>query len=338
MNTLEKRNFTLNNKLLKIKNEKKKLLNNNKYDLALNFLKEEHRIESEINNNSFKIVNNNSKNKLLTEEIVNYVIEGKYYINIFEKNNIKKEKLFNSYKNVLKRKIINQDSVIDSFIDSIKYFYSIDYCEDKPFSFLFVGSNGVGKNTLANEIGKLLFNNVIKINFNEFVDEQSINKILGSSSGYVGYDNKKNLFESMKENPSSLIIMEDFDVACDSVKNLFYQILSKGYINESNGHKVIFNNCIFIIIKDTYDSINVGFDNSNNEDSICYKDKVDFILNFNKLNKSDIISILNNKIKGKKITISNMLLDKLIMESDYVKNGASKLDSLLDKYFYKVKI
>ena len=93
------------------------------------------------------------------------------------------------------------------------------------------GPSGVGKTMLAKKFSKKLSNNIIKLDMSEFSEGHSISKLIGSPAGYVGYDDNKNIFESIKDNPFSILILDEIDKAHPNIINLLYQILDEGKLN-----------------------------------------------------------------------------------------------------------
>ena len=244
--------------------------------------------------------------------------------------------------------IIGQDEAIDSLIKStrkMKYFKS-----NKPESFLFVGPTGCGKTKLAMLYGKYLFNNVVRFDGSEYRERESINKILGSPSGYVGYDDNKNKLEEIRNNPYSLILFDEVEKACSDVVNLFLQILDEGCITDNRGNIIHFENCVVVMTSNLGFSQNdVGFVENNNKNNTKIKDfmsiellnRIRNVIYFNKLNYNNIYSILKIELKNVRSTLKNNnisinftkdSIDNMIKESNYLEYGARKIDYVLEEF------
>ena len=214
------------------------------------------------------------------------------------------------------------------------------------FSMMFVGPSGVGKTELAKLFAKNIVKNVVKIDMSEFSEPHSVSKLIGSPAGYVGYKDNKNIFESVKDNPFSVIILDEIEKANKAVINLFYQILDEGKLKDSKGDIIYFNNCIIIMTSNVgYMSKNIGFSKDVKSQgelkeffSIPFVNRIDNILNFNYLNYNSIKNIIKirlSKIKAKYknkgviIKVNSSVIDSLIKESNYEEFGARKIDKLI---------
>jgi ATP-dependent Clp protease ATP-binding subunit ClpA len=215
---------------------------------------------------------------------------------------------------------------------------------------LFVGLTGVGKTALAINYSNYLFgeNKVIRIDGSEYKDITSINKILGSSPGYVGYDDNKNKLEEIRNNPHSLILFDEIEKAHPSILNLFLQILDEGKITDNNGHVVNFKNNIIIMTSNIgFNKNDVGFTEYTTKNDSKLKEFIPLellnrlkkVIYFNKMEYYDIYSIIKRKIgcvkekfanKNIKIHISNSVIDKLVKLTRYEEFGARKIDQVIE--------
>ena len=116
----------------------------------------------------------------------------------------------------------------------------------KPETITIKGSTGTGKTTLVNTLAKKLKLNLITLDMKEFNSPLQINKIIGSTAGYVGYDEKNTVFESIKTFPISIILLENFNLADESIKNLINSIENNGSLKLNNNETINFNNVIII--------------------------------------------------------------------------------------------
>lgn len=331
-NSNENKNFKLRKKLLEVQKIKNEMLDKKEYDKAIKYREEERKIESFINENNIKIINN--KPKIVKKEYVNKIISQKCLINIFDLDTIDKE--VNKIKKELKLIVLNQDNIIDEVLNSIKYIFISDYLLNKPVSLIFNGNVGVGKKYLAEKIGEILFNNnIINIDFNEYSDEQSISRFLGAPPGYVGYNNKNNVFEILKEKSCALIILKNFENAHKKVKNIFYQIINDGYFEESNGNRIEFNNSLLIFITTNIFYANLGFLTNKKKDySIDLKNMVNKIFNFNNLDYESIKKIIDRKLQKSNLKNKKDIYNKVLDNCSYGKYNAKKIDELIELYMY----
>ncbi len=327
---IEEKNSKLRKELNEIIEAKNKCLKENNYEKAIEFRKKEREIESLINKNDLKMTTKNTC-KRVRKEYIDKVISDKCGVLIDSETTLNSH--FRKLRNYLNKNVINQEKVIDKVISSCTCLFSGDKKKESPVSFIFTGTTGVGKTYLANLIGKTLFNNhIVKVDLSNFRDEQSISRIVGAPPGYVGYNNKNNVFESLKEYPSSLILLENYEMAHPKVKDLINQIINTGYFEDSNGYKIEFNNCLIIITSALKDKT-LGFNNNTKKE-----EQENQNLYFNKLNYSDIYKIIKNKLKDRNKSISEEDIKNLIDNSEYQEKGAKKIDALINEFYNSLVI
>ena len=179
----------------------------------------------------------------------------------------------------------------------------------------------------------------------EFSDTTSINKFLGSSAGYIGYDDNKYVLNTIKDNPTSVIIMDEIDKAHPKIINLLYQILDEGIIKDAKNNTInLSNNIIIMTTNKGTESKEIGFITNNNKNikelketfNIALLNRIDNIISFNNLNKQNITKIINNhisKLKNKyqeyELNISKNIINELIEESEYLTYGARKIEKII---------
>lgn len=334
---------SLNMELKDILKRKKQAILNNDFKKATMLKEEENRVTSKINNLELKLYNKNNNNHIKEEDILN-VISRKSNIPIykFKTSSIKDIKLLT--KN-LKSKIYGQDEAINQLISVYKQI-KLGYKDDRCTSFLFVGSSGIGKTMLAKLFAKHLSRNAIKLDMSEYSESHSISKIVGSPAGYVGYNDNKNVLEKIKNNPFSVIILDEIDKAHSSIINLFYQVLDEGVIKDSRSNIINMRNNIVIMTTNIgYEVNSIGFNNDTTNQQIKdilgipFINRIDNVIHFNKLDKENIKNIVKDKIvrlkqkyKGLKIVISKNVINEIIDKCDYELFGARKIDKVINSY------
>ncbi|MGN1312361.1 MAG: AAA family ATPase, partial [Bacilli bacterium] len=330
--------------LNKLSKDKNSFIIDNNIVKAYDLRKKETELMSLLNN--FELSSKNDKN-IVTESDIASVISNRCGIPIYEivSNNLKD---IDSIKDKLLNAIIGQESVINYLMDitkRIKYGYN-----DKCYSILFVGPSGVGKSILAKEYAKVLVgeDNFIRLDMSEYSDSTSINKILGSSPGYVGYDDNKNILEEIRNKPNSVLLLDEIDKAHPSVINLFYQIFEEGKIKNSKGRIVRFNNVVIIMTSNIgFEKSSIGFNKISNNNiysslknyfSTAFINRLDNVLIFNRLDKNNIISIINNKIEKIRnkysdidIKLSEDISNEIMNKCNFYDFGARRIDKIISK-------
>ena len=123
--------------------------------------------------------------------------------------------------------------------------------KERPLGvFLFVGESGVGKTALARSLAVALFGSerfLVRYDMSEFSESNSISKFIGSSPGYVGYDDGSSVLERVRQNPYSVVLFDEIEKASAEVRNLFLQIADYGKITDSHGREISFNNTYIIL-------------------------------------------------------------------------------------------
>ena len=309
---------------------------------AYTYLKKESALTTKLN--ELKTSTNNKLKVITIEDIAN-VINQKTNIPIYEimKDDIK---TISNLEKKLTTNIIGQDKAIEELINITKKI-KLGYSNHKVKSFLFVGPTGVGKTNLAKLYTKELMgeNNLIRLDMSEYSDATAINKIIGSSPGYVGYQDNNNILDKLKDKPTSVLLLDEIDKAHPQVLNLLYQILDEGQITDAKNNTVNLNNNIIIMTSNLgFEETKLGF---NQEKKISIKselkkifspslmNRIDNIIIFNHLNKKDITTIVKNKLtklkdKYPSLIYDNQLIIEIIEESEYQEYGARRIDKIID--------
>ena len=343
----------LKENLNKISKEKNSLIIENNIDKAYLYRKEETNIINKLNKLE---LNYQTKSKEVSLEDIALVINNKTKIPLYEilEDNTKTIKII---ENNLKKEVIGQDYAINKLINITKKI-KLGYKDNKCNSMLFVGSSGVGKTLLASIFAKNLVGeqNYIRLDMSEYSDSTSINKIVGSSPGYIGYDDNKNILEEIRNKPNSIILLDEIEKAHPLVINLLYQILDYGKIKDSKGNIIRFDNNIIIMTSNIgFEKNKVGFTSTNNDNVISnlkselsnsFINRIDDIIIFNNLDEEVITKIVKNKtnkIKNKykdkiKVTISNNIIKEIVTSSNYNIFGARRIDKIIDRYIENIII
>ena len=334
----------LKNTLNKINKEKNSLIIENNIDKAYLYRKEETNIINKLNELQ---LNYKYKNKEVTEEDIANVINIKTKIPIYEILE-DSQKTISLIEENLKQEIIGQDNAINKLVKITKKI-KLGYKDNKCNSIMFVGPSGVGKTMLTkifatNMVG---LDNYIRLDMSEYSDSTSVNKIIGSSPGYIGYDDNKNILEEIRNKPNAIILLDEIEKAHPLVINLLYQILDYGKIKDSKGNIIRFDNNIIIMTSNIgYEKNKVGFTETNNDNiisnlknefSTSFINRIDDIIIFNNLTEEDITKIINNKIKTIKtkykdkikVSISNNIIKELTTSCDYQIFGARRIDKII---------
>ena len=342
-------NIKNNESNLKLETNLKELRNKKELYIKENNIKKAY--EYKIKETEFKRkINISPSRKEVTKEDIASLISNKINIPIYEILKDNKKTIDNIEKN-LKENIVGQDETINSLINITKRI-KLGYKENKCISLLFYGPSGVGKTKLATIYGQIISKQeVIKLNMAEYADSGAISKFMGTTAGYVGYDDNKYILNKIKDNPNAVIILDEIDKAHPKIISLLYQILEDGKILDAKNNLINFNNNIIIMTTNISKNNNIGFNSkkSNNElkefFNIAFLNRIDNIIRFNNLSSDDIHKIIKNKITNLKnkfkdvnITMSKNIVEEITEEANYQEYGACKIDKIIKNYIENIII
>lgn len=252
------------------------------------------------------------------------------------------KKIISNIDNVLKERIIGQDEAIEKITRAIKRSKVGLHPSNRPLgSFLCIGNTGCGKTLMAKMIAKEVFGDekfLVRFDMSEYADKTSVNKLIGSAAGYIGFEQGGLLTEKIKSQKHAVLLVDEIEKAHDEVYNLFLQILDEGCLTDNTGQKVDFRNTIIILTsnigaKEAALNKGIGFnvDDNANKRSIIEKslknkfppefiNRLDDIVYFNTLTEENLKEItrielgkLNSRMKitGNSIIYDNNLIEYL---------------------------
>lgn len=261
---------------------------------------------------------------------------------------LKSTSVVNKLRENLEKTIFGQDEAIEKVVSSVLVAKSGLGDPKKPqASFMFVGPTGVGKTETANVMADSLGMELIRIDMSEFSERGSVSKLLGTTAGYIGYGDGGLLTSRVMKNPKSIILFDEIEKADRSVMNLFLQILDYGFITDGTGEKVDFKDTIIImtsnagvrttvdeqksiglVLGDETNLMKKGIDINqlNKVFSPEFRNRIDNIVEFNNIEESVVVKIVNRIIgevssRMSKHNIEIELTDEAL--NFLVKNGYS---------------
>ena len=242
----------------------------------------------------------------VTKEDIANVISKWTNIPISKLMSSEKEKILNLEDNLRKR-VKGQDKALKLVSDAIIRSRSGIKDPNRPIgSFMFLGPTGVGKTEVARSLAYELFDDehhMVRIDMSEYMEKYSVSRLIGAAPGYVGYEEGGQLTEKVRRNPYSIVLFDEIEKAHPDVLNLLLQILDEGRLTDSNGRTVDFKNTIIIMTSNVGSEyiINGEEDKVTSELPKYFKpeflNRLDEIIIFNKLSKSDLREILDKIIE-----------------------------------------
>lgn len=308
----EKNIIILKNKLSNIIEAKEKMVKNNNFEEALNYRKQEIELNAKIEKEK------NSSNRITNNDIKEVMLRKSNIPNM--KNNWKDLKAY------LNNEIVGQEEAINEIIASLKSKES-----DLPVSILLTGSTGVGKTKTVKEIATYLKMPLVRLDLSEYNEPVSINRLIGSSAGYVGYDDE-NIFDRIRMYPNSIVLLDELEKANSNVINLFLQVLDEGFITNAKGEKIDFKNTYIFMTSNAEINNKIGFmkgkSNYQNSFSKEFLGRITCIVNYKNVTEDMVKKYLSKK------GIKNSLILK---EFDYENQGFRGLDKYIKKKKMKVR-
>jgi ATP-dependent Clp protease ATP-binding subunit ClpC len=290
--------------------------------------------------------------------------------------NIPVNKIIKSEKNklsklakVINSKLIGQNEAVEKVVKAIQRNRAGLKAPDKPIgSFIFLGQTGVGKTQLAKILASEIFDseeNLIRIDMSEYMEKFAVSRLVGAPPGYVGYEEGGQLTEKVRRRPYSVILLDEVEKAHPDIFNMMLQILDDGFLTDSLGRKINFQNTIIIMtsnigarqVKDF--GRGLGFETASQksqskeiEKGVIQKElkktfspeflnRIDDIVVFNNLEKTDIRKIVDielvhlvKRVKqlGYEIEISESAKDFLSEKGYDSKYGARPLNRAIQKH------
>ena len=176
----------------------------------------------------------------------------------FEKVSVNDAKKYLSLETIMKKEIIGQDEALTSLSKTLRRNKTGLSNPNKPQGvFLLLGKSGTGKTLTAKIISEEIFgpNSLVRIDMSEYSDKINISKLMGGTTGYVGYENSS-VFEIVKQKPFSVILLDEIEKAHPDIFNILLPILDEGRFTDNQGRFINFKNTIIIMTS------NVGIKNS----------------------------------------------------------------------------
>ena len=226
-----------------------------------------------------------------------------------------KDKLLN-LESALAQRVIGQSKAVQAVSLAIRRQRAGLKDPNRPIgSFIFVGPTGVGKTELTKALAELLFGNaneVVRLDMSEYMEKQSVSKLIGAPPGYVGFEESGLLTEKVHRKPYSVVLFDEVEKAHVDVFNLLLQILDEGRLTDSHGKTIDFKNTVIIMTSNVgADSrASVGFGASSNmENNIHDALKKHFRPEF--LNRVDEIVVFEHLTQDEIRQISKLLCQSL---------------------------
>lgn len=235
----------------------------------------------------------------------------------------------------LQGKVIGQDKAVEAVARAIRRNRAGFDEGNRPIgSFLFVGSTGVGKTELAKQLALDMFGTqdaIIRLDMSEYSDRTAVSKLIGTTAGYVGYDDNSNtLTERVRRNPYSIILLDEIEKADPQVITLLLQVLDDGRLTDGQGNTVNFKNTVIIATSNA----GFGYEANLTEDvdkpelmdrlkpffRLEFLNRFNAVIEFSHLTKEDLSKIVDLMLAEVNQTLAKKDIDLVVSQAakDYI--------------------
>lgn len=235
----------------------------------------------------------------------------------------------------LQDKVIGQDKAVEAVARAIRRNRAGFDEGNRPIgSFLFVGSTGVGKTELAKQLALDMFGTqdaIIRLDMSEYSDRTAVSKLIGTTAGYVGYDDNSNtLTERVRRNPYSVILLDEIEKADPQVITLLLQVLDDGRLTDGQGNTVNFKNTVIIATSNA----GFGYEANLTEDADKpelmdrlkpffrpeFLNRFNAVIEFSHLTKEDLSKIVDLMLAEVNQTLAKKDIDLVVSQAakDYI--------------------
>ena len=249
----------------------------------------------------------------VTEETVASVISQQTGIPVSKLTKSDSQKLL-GLKDELAKRVIGQDEALTQIADSILRSRAGLSDANRPIgSFLFLGPTGVGKTEVAKALAEQLFDSekqIVRIDMSEYMEKESVSRLVGAAPGYVGYEEGGQLTEAVRRKPYSIVLFDEIEKAHPDVFNILLQVLDDGRLTDGQGRTVDFTNTIIIMTS------NLGSE---------------YLLDGNtEANRAKVMTLLKSKFRPEFLN----RIDEIVMFNSLTENV---IDAIVEKFLNLLK-
>lgn len=239
---------------------------------------------------------------------------------------------------VMHKRIIGQNEAVSKISNAIRLSRSGLKDPKRPIgTFLFLGPTGVGKTELGKTLAEILFNNedsLIRIDMSEFMDKHNISRLVGSTAGFVGYEEGGQLTEAVRRKPYSVVLFDEVEKAHPDVFNIMLQMFDDGRLTDGQGRLIDFKNTVLIMTSNLGSEIILDENLSENDKQTALKqalkekfkpeflNRIDEIITFKALTLDELTAIVDIQTESLKKRLAEQSIELVI--TDNAKNFLAK--------------
>jgi len=255
----------------------------------------------------------------------------------------------------IKTRLFGQDDAVAAVVKAVKRSRAGFRAQGKPVAnFLFAGPTGVGKTELARQLADILGISMIRFDMSEYQEKYTVSRLIGSSPGYVGYEEGGQLTEAVRKQPHAVVLLDEIEKAHGDIFNILLQIMDYATLTDNQGRKADFRNVILIMTsnagaRDIGKGL-IGFGERIVDDSAVgdaieklftpeFRNRLDAVVRFGHLSRDIMVSIVNKELdaftaqlaeKNVTLTVTETCVNKLAEEGYSKEFGARNAGRLIE--------
>ena len=255
----------------------------------------------------------------------------------------------------LKERIFGQDEAVAAVVKAVKRSRAGFRADGKPVAnFLFAGPTGVGKTELARQLAEIMGVAMLRFDMSEYQEKYTVSRLIGSSPGYVGYEDGGQLTDAVRKQPHAVVLLDEIEKAHPDIFNILLQIMDYATLTDNQGRKADFRNIIFIMTSNAgareIGKGLIGFterimDDSAVDDAVEkiftpeFRNRLDAVVRFGHLSREIMVSIVRKELdaftsqlaeKNVTLTVTGNCVDKLAEEGYSREFGARNAGRLIE--------
>jgi len=255
----------------------------------------------------------------------------------------------------LRERVFGQDEAVAAVVKAVKRSRAGFRMENKPVAnFLFAGPTGVGKTELARQLADILGVTMFRFDMSEYQEKYTVSRLIGSSPGYVGYEDGGQLTDSIRKQPHAVVLLDEIEKAHSDIFNILLQIMDYATLTDNQGRKADFRNVIFIMTSNAgareIGKGLIGFGERIMDDSAVdsaverifspeFRNRLDAVVRFGHLSREIMVSIVRKELdvfirqlaeKNVTLTVTGACVDKLAEEGYSREFGARNVNRLIE--------
>jgi len=255
----------------------------------------------------------------------------------------------------LKQRIFGQDDAIAAVVKAVKRSRAGFRADGKPVAnFLFAGPTGVGKTELARQLAEILGVTMLRFDMSEYQEKYTVSRLIGSSPGYVGYEDGGQLTDAVRKQPHAVVLLDEIEKAHPDIFNILLQIMDYATLTDNQGRKADFRNVILIMTSNAgareIGKGLIGFGDRIQDDTAVnnaveklftpeFRNRLDAVVRFGHLSRDIMVSIVQKELdaftallaeKHVTLTVTGSCVDKLAEEGYSKEFGARNTGRLIE--------